>query len=781
MSGRLPGGEHIFLTGDYYVQYMQFIKLFLRNLIQGNPLSYSFEVSMGMPTLAAYAYESLSPFNLWFLLVSDVDTAAFLVVLTKLALCGGAFCFFSESVLKTPAVYAVSLGCIYALCGYNVSFYYNVQYLDGVYLLPVLMLLLYRFVRTGRATALTLTYAYSFIVLFYSGYMLGVFSFVVWISLMWYEYGREKERYLSNIKSYLLCVISAILMSAVVTLPVLAFVLRHTSQDATAFQSIRVSLTELLAGMFPGQVQKVDGEAPALYSGMVALIAVPYFFFDKKQEKRRRGAAGIPLLFLVICTFVPPLYLMIHGFDATDLCHFRFAYMYNFLFLTITALVMRDFAAKQKQRSLWKRILPAVIAAELLLHGYFALAPDTEDLVRSTEYYRHWQQEGAQAVAQIREMETADPDAFYRVYYENAMEKNSAQFLDYHGISYFSSLEQPPLRNALYRLGYSTTPRAVTDYGSTPFTRMIFAQKYMVHVIQPLYESEGDFILQKNPCYLPIACMVTDQIAGVALDDENVFQNQNALAKAMTGLDVELYRDYSGPILSQSNGLHMEQRAEGYHLVSETGKGGSYSFILEPELGRLLYAYFSQEYSAEHFHTAKIGTSLDIGLPLSTSYLSVPHILPVAEDGEIRILIGEKDTQDTLFKNMYAAYLQEAALFAVYQDLTAGACSDLRFSDTEISFTITATENKDILFTSIPYDTGWTAMVDGAPAETIRVVEDAFLAVPLAPGTHRIELRYRDTAVLPGVIASVIGIVLLMVVHLYQKRSKSIPKQTKNH
>ena len=70
----LYGEERTFLLGDALVQYVHFIKLFLRHLIRGESFDYSFEVGMGMPTRAIYAYYSLSPFNLVFLFVKDINT-----------------------------------------------------------------------------------------------------------------------------------------------------------------------------------------------------------------------------------------------------------------------------------------------------------------------------------------------------------------------------------------------------------------------------------------------------------------------------------------------------------------------------------------------------------------------------------------------------------------------------------------------------------------------------------------------------------------------------------
>ncbi|MDE6529489.1 MAG: YfhO family protein, partial [Lachnospiraceae bacterium] len=66
-AGRLVGGGYTFGRGDLPGQYAPLIHQFLNALFGPEDLDYSFYVSMGMPMMAVYAYECLSPFNLIYL------------------------------------------------------------------------------------------------------------------------------------------------------------------------------------------------------------------------------------------------------------------------------------------------------------------------------------------------------------------------------------------------------------------------------------------------------------------------------------------------------------------------------------------------------------------------------------------------------------------------------------------------------------------------------------------------------------------------------------------
>lgn len=52
-----------------------------------------------------------------------------------------------------------------------------------------------------------------------------------------------------------------------------------------------------------------------------------------------------------------------------------------------------------------------------------------------------------------------------------------------------------------------------------------------------------------------------------------------------------------------------------------------------------------------------------------------------------------------------------------------------------------APEEDGLMFTSIPYDSGWTAYVDGKKTE-IQTVAGAFIALDLKAGAHTIVFKY---------------------------------------
>ena len=77
-----------------------------------------------------------------------------------------------------------------------------------------------------------------------------------------------------------------------------------------------------------------------------------------------------------------------------------------------------------------------------------------------------------------------------------------------------------------------------------------------------------------------------------------------------------------------------------------------------------------------------------------------------------------------------------------------------------------------VLVVSEAHYPGWTATVDGAPTELLRV-NYALRGVALAAGTHHVELRYRSAPLERGIALSLIALAILLVMLSLPRRSRA--------
>ena len=70
--------------------------------------------------------------------------------------------------------------------------------------------------------------------------------------------------------------------------------------------------------------------------------------------------------------------------------------------------------------------------------------------------------------------------------------------------------------------------------------------------------------------------------------------------------------------------------------------------------------------------------------------------------------------------------------------------------------------------TSIPYEKGWSAKVDGQKVDIIPI-GDAFVSLNLSQGTHEIEFSYVPDGFIAGVACTIGGALLLAVLYFFFK------------
>ncbi|HEX6839828.1 MAG TPA: YfhO family protein, partial [Polyangia bacterium] len=70
------------------------------------------------------------------------------------------------------------------------------------------------------------------------------------------------------------------------------------------------------------------------------------------------------------------------------------------------------------------------------------------------------------------------------------------------------------------------------------------------------------------------------------------------------------------------------------------------------------------------------------------------------------------------------------------------------------------------------YFPGWSATVDGAPAPLLRA-NLAMRAVPLPPGDHTVELRYRPAHLAAGAVVSLLALLVAVgfTIRAYRRRA----------
>ncbi|XOQ43257.1 MAG: Bacterial membrane protein YfhO [Clostridium sp.] len=108
------------------------------------------------------------------------------------------------------------------------------------------------------------------------------------------------------------------------------------------------------------------------------------------------------------------------------------------------------------------------------------------------------------------------------------------------------------------------------------------------------------------------------------------------------------------------------------------------------------------------------------------------------------------------------------AYFRDCMERAAQACSSFQTDNDGFFATFTA-EKSRLVFFSVPWESGWSATVNGEPAEIIKV-NVGFMAVRVPAGTSQIRFSYKTPGLIIGAAATVGGILLFVFYYFMTRR-----------
>ena len=127
------------------------------------------------------------------------------------------------------------------------------------------------------------------------------------------------------------------------------------------------------------------------------------------------------------------------------------------------------------------------------------------------------------------------------------------------------------------------------------------------------------------------------------------------------------------------------------------------------------------------------------------------------------------------FESLKVWALPMAGFSERIEKLKASPLRDIEMTNNKVTGTVTSATD-GVLFLSIPYSEGWSATVDGKPAELLRV-NTAFSGLRLQAGEHDIVLRYFTPGLKLGLLmaaASLLALLVIAVASIAQARGSKM-------
>lgn len=830
-QGIYPGGEKSILTIDLNNQYVSFLS-YLREMLAGERgFFYSFSKTLGGDMAGLNAYYLMSPLNAVLLLfpTEQLPLAIELLTLIKLGLCGLTFYL---CVTGNKSWHGLFFSTSYALMAYNIVYQQNIMWLDGVILLPVVILGIRRIVE-NRAPFLYLFSLFAAILTnYYIGFMICIFSVLFFL----YAYFCEKRGKLWDIPVLLRFGASSLLgggLSMWLLLPTLrsleggkaVFDLSLLTMDKVF--PLRDFLLKLFGGSFDYN-QIITGHPeqeiplPNVYCGMLALVFAGLFFLNKRIALRKKAGALLLFGILTVSFYLKGFNMVWHGLNEPVWFPFRFSFVFSFLILyfawegfcraedfSLTGILISvalvfavlvavalyewgrpyEFLAAEKyawnlltvvltgllflcyrrtKKQVFMTGLLLVCCGDLFANGMSSLGAFS---YASYENYQAFVRDAEPAVEYVRDLD----DGFYRMEKTFNRKESDPMLLNYMGLSHYSSTEKARTKYFMGQLGFrNNTNWAYYNRGSSYAADSLLNVKYVLsktEIGEPyqLLDKIGDVLVYENPYALGIGFLSDAAVLDVSIDNGHKFELQNEIWASLEGqVEKPLFCPED---VGTPEAFNLEQDPASpytYHKVNEE-KNAALVYTFEAKTDDPVFAWFGTESMA--------GAKVKVNDTWLGDYFTIYDYdilrLGSFKKGETVTVAIYPAGNDLSVTDVWVYYQDLEATQEYYDHITEGKLAVETASDTRISGSVENHTGKEYLVLTVPADKGWHIYVDGEekPVETAMGL---FAAVQVPEGSHQVELRFRAPGFRGGILLSGLsaGAALLWVVLWMRKQKK---------
>jgi len=860
--GIWPVGAKTGMIVDMHHQYAPLLSKLRDMILHGSNPLYSFEIGMGASFIPAFGYYLASPLNILLVLFPErlLAEGIFVITIVKNILCAVTFAVMLQYVYKkrSPAVAIAAM--MYAMSMYVLAYSWCIMWLDGLMVLPLVIMGLERLMRTGKYPLYVLSLAYALYANYYIGFMICIFTVLYYIAFVI----RKRRSGIQAAGSFLRFVIGSVLGGGIAAFMVIPIYLALGSTSAAGGSlpdlAANINVFQLfgrqLYEITPTIRSQVGGVTtlPNIYCGLLTFFLVPVFAMCKSIPARRR-IAYLGMVGVIAMSFVLNQWNLIwHGLHAPNDLPYRFSFVYTFLLVLIAYEVMthldkisvKSLAASLLGISFYLVIeeqfgnqiysfktlyysfafivvyfiITALIARKTLALrvGYCLLllvvsiemvsnASVTLKALDSKEYYTahdNYVDNAANvaaraAIDKAKQLGDAESNgAFYRMETMPRLFIMNTAMYNYRGISSFASSNSYATTRFMGAMGYAVN--GVNSYLYNGFmapTDSLLGIKYLVldqdlpdhpqlqkidTVTTPTKDGLKTDYIYRNKDALPVAFVANKAVESYESSYYNPITSLNTLYADMTGIQDPIYFTMQPQL---PDGSTQDITISGATGFSFNPSGGSETGNIEVPITEdgTYYVYVD----------CRAAKSISVQYGSNTGGISPnePYFIEAAgmKAGDV-ITVGI-NADSSASGNIYVAELNQPAFDKSIAQLKAEGLNVTKFTESSITGTV-HTLAGGTMFTSIPYDAGWSVTVDGKKVDTFGIdtsergrgldtpeakagsVDGALLGFDIPAGNHTVKMTFMPKGLAPGLLISIVALVILVFAVLFLRKKTAL-------
>lgn len=812
-----PFGNNSIAIYDAEVQYLDFFG-YLSNILHGkDSISFSNNLTLGDSGIGVFCYYLSSPINIIIALFSKENYIAFftIIYIIKILMCSITFSYFLQKRFegKIQNILVILLSLCYSLIQYNTAQALNIMWLDGVYMLPLMMLGVYYLINNKKIALLSVSTGLSILFNWYTGGINCIFSvlyFLTEFSLYIIEKDKnEKTKIKEIIKEfikifflYIISMIIGVMLSAVLFLPNI-FALRNGVGSKFDLKLLKNDFN----GNIVSAIQKYrigansTIDSLALYCGSIPILGVIGLFASKNIKNKEKIVLGISLLISILTCYYKPFYFVFSLFKEVGSCYFRFGYTIAFS-LIFTAAYYYSKTNNKNERSLIKETLIfsfvlllleyvkpqneekhvyftcigiiantiliyffinkkynkkvittgliIITSCELFYNAHVCLPYETEKINKYSEYMKN-------QIQQIEEVKKND-NSIYRISQTktrnfNDEDKSTANYNESVNLNYMSIM------------GYTSCPN---NNVCTFLKKMGYRfEGERMNIVNTSIIS-ADSLLGVKYVLSPYDIKGLEKVEQYGkYNDKYVYLNKYALPLAFKYYSNN-HASYNNNPFEYQNEVYSELIGEKCELFKKANyqiskNENEITFEIEnTNKNYVTYANFMKNYKDNVYidiNNGKYKCEYAKWLGQDVVYImdsdkSINYLKIYTTDGTDLDNIGEEQIY----------YLDLEELQKATEKIKSNSVQSLELEKGgKIRLKVNSDNDSEKALLTIPYINGFTAYNNGKKIN-IEKFEDCFTSIPLSKGENNIIIKYRMPGLTKGICISIIGFVLLLLV-----------------
>ena len=788
-----PFGNNSLLTWDGNSQYVNFY-VYLKDIIQGDASPfYSFSKVLGGNIYGLIGYYLSSPLYLLFLFFKNIDISlvVHLTTMLKVGLCSLTFVIYLQHRYSGNYQKKLFFSLTYAFIGYNFAYYMILSWLDGVLLLPLVLLGIHKLIKEKKSTLYIFSLSLAIITNFYIGYMLCITSVIIYIAII--ISNNDRLKLFKN--SYFRFTVSSLMTGLLSMFMWLPTYVSLDSSRAEVFQVFPIeknfSFFNIFSKIFTGSIngQEIMSGLPFIFVGIIPIIFIILFYLNRKINIKHKIIVTGLLLIFIFSFQINIINMIWHGFTKNMSFNYRYSFVFSFIlieiafyscinfkyierkqifyalgvFLLMTFIVLNkkfsfltfsyillDFIIvifvsfllyflKKDKHSRFKIYIVLFIfimqIGDLGLNARISIKRANANFssLKQNDFEKFY----ISTEKVLNTIENSD-SSMYRVEKTYSRTINDSMLLNYNGISHYSSTEKKSTLDFVKNLGLKQSWMWVNYYkGGTESVDNLLGIKYLLSKDDlanqkkyKLVDEIDDIRIYENQNALPLA-ILSDVVQMSEKSEKNIFKLQNFYWKDLMGnfeKNIYLPTSYSDKKL-----VNVKAEKNGYRTTQLNNHYINYEIKIIDE--NPLYVYIPCK------TTQKINCYVngkEVGKDVSNTTVHLGNF-KVGDKINVQIKFEQEFTH---LQSVQFAYENLDTVDLYSQIIRKRSGNITLHRDDYLSGQVLVTEDKQSMVLTIPYDESWEIKVDGKKVNSYSAW-GTLLSFPLSKGEHSYTLHYK--------------------------------------